>query len=474
MNLIQFASILRARWLVVVAVFVLTVAATIAVSLVLPPRYVASATVLLDVRPDPLSGILLPDRAVPQVVTTQIDVMKSQRVARKVVRNTKLTDNADVRAQWQDATGGVGSVEQWLVETFQESLEVMPSPESNVVTLSYTAPDPRFAAGLANAFAQAYIETNLELRVDPAKRYTGFFETQLKESREKLEAAQAKLSDFQRKSGIIATDERLDIETARLNELSSQLVALQAVAAESRSRQTQAAGSLADRTQEVLSNPVINQLKTEVSRAEARMKELGSRYGDNHPQVIEARASMQELQARMDAETRRVSGGARVTATINNQRESDVRNALAAQRALVLRMKQVRDEGSVLFRDVESATRTYETLQARFNQTSLESQANQGGAYVLTEAVPPIEAAFPRLGLNIALAVFLGALLAVGAGLLLEMLDRRVRGLSDLADGLGLPVLGIMPVPGARSGARHSALMQQRVMGRLMAPNRGA
>lgn len=474
MNLHQFIGILRARLWVVALVFLLTVVTAVVVTLLLPKRYVGNASVLIDVRQDPLAGVLLPERAVPQAVTTEIDVMRSQRVARKVVRNLRLAENADIRNQWQAETQGAGTIEQWLVDTFQTSLEIVPSPESNVVTLSYTAPDPRFASAMANAFAQAYIDTNLELRVDPAKRFSGFFDTQLKDAREKLEVAQKRLSDFQRTNGIIATDERLDVETARLNELSSQLVAIQALSSESRSRQVQAAGSAGDRTQEVLTNPVINQLKTEMSRAEARLKELGSRYGDQHPLVIETRANIDELNARIQSETRRVTGGVRVSANINAQREAEVRAALAAQRTTVMGMKRVRDDAAVLLRDVDNASRTYESLQVKFNQASIESRANTGGAHVLTEAVPPVEPSSPKLGLNLALAVFAGGLLAIGAALVLEMIDRRVRSPFDLARGMGLPVLGVLPKAGARQSARYAAQVQQRVMGRLPAPGRGS
>jgi uncharacterized protein involved in exopolysaccharide biosynthesis len=101
----------------------------------------------------------------PSVVATQIDVIQSDRVAFKVVRNLRLTENAQIREQWQQATDGAGSIEQWLSTVFQKSLDVRPSRESNVITVTYKAADPKFAAALANAFVQAYLETNIEMRV---------------------------------------------------------------------------------------------------------------------------------------------------------------------------------------------------------------------------------------------------------------------------------------------------------------------
>ena len=287
-----------------------------------------------------------------------------------------------------------------------------------VLTVTYKAGDPRFAATMANAFVQAYIDTSLDMRTGPAKQYSSFFDGRAKEAREQLEVSQGKLSAFQKANGIIATDERLDVENSRLNELSSQLVTMQAISSESSSRNTQAQGASGDKIQDVLSNPVIASLKNDLSRAEVGLQMLNTRYGENHPQVIETKGNIAELRARLEAETRKVTGGVSVSATINRQREAQVRAELESQRAKVLRMKAVRDEGSVLARDVDNAQRTYDALQTRLTQTNLEGQANQTNINLLSQATPPVDPASPRLGLNVLLAVFGGTLAGVLAAAL--------------------------------------------------------
>ena len=473
----QFLSILRARWWVLVLVLGLTLATTLVVSLLLPKQYTATASVVVDFKPDPITAAVFGGMPSPAVMATQVDILTSERVALRVVQANRLSENPQIRAQWQDETGGEGTVEQWLITLFQKSLDVQPSRESSVIRVGYQAPDPRFAAGMANAFVQAYIDTALALRVNPALKYSGFFDQQVKDAREALEKAQSKVSDFQRAKGIIATDERLDVENARLNELSSQLVALQAVAAESRSRQTQANSAAGERMTEVLNNPVINQLKADISRADAQLKLLGARLGDAHPQVVEAKASVAELRNRLDLETKRVTGSVGVTSTINNQREAQLRAALDAQRSQVLRMKGVRDEGQVLQRELESAQRTYDAVQTRLAQSSLESQTTQSNVNVLTQAVAPLQPSSPNLPLNVALAVFLGGLLAVGTALLLELMDRRVRSVDDVIAALDLPVIGVLPQPGAkrwRGGKALPSTMQQRLMAPLPPATEGA
>jgi polysaccharide biosynthesis transport protein len=469
MTFSQFLSVLRARWWVVALVLGLTVATTLIVSLLLPRQYTATASVVVDFKPDPISAVMFGGMASPAFMATQVDIITSERVAQRVVRNLRLNESPQVRQQWLDETGGEGTIEQWLSQLFQKQLDVKPSRESSVINISYRAPDPRFAAALANAFMQAYIQTGVELRVDPARQYAGFFDNRAKEARDTLEKAQSRLSAFQKANGIVATDERLDVENARLNELSSQLVMLQALASESASRQAQANSAQGDRLSEVLNNPIVGQLKADINRGEARLQELNTRYGENHPQVQETKANLAELRSRLDAETRKVTSGVGVTNTINRQREAEIRASLEAQRAKVLRMKAVRDDGLVILREVESAQLAYQQLQQRINQTSLESQTTQGNVNVLTQAEPPLEASFPKIPLNVALAVFLGLLLATGTALLLEMMDRRVRSVDDVLTSLDLPVIGIMPKPGDKGvmGRKRVSMLQQRLMAPL-------
>jgi polysaccharide biosynthesis transport protein len=468
----QFLSILRARWWAALLVLLLVVGGALAVNLLLPKQYKAVASVLVDSKPDPVSVAMFGGQS-PGFMATQVDIIQSDRVAQRVVRNLKLTENPQIRKQWQDEAKGEGSIESWLGSVFQKNMDVVPSRESSVIAVSYRAPDPRFAAALANAFVQAYIDTSLELRVDPARQYSTFFESRSKEARESLEAAQTKLSSFQREKGIIANDERLDIENSRLSELSSQLTALQAMAAESGSRQVQASGSQGDRMQEVLNNGLVTGLKSDLSRAEARLQELSTRFGDNHPQVQEIKANIAEMRTRLDVETRKVTSGVGLTNTITRKRESEVRASLDAQRGKVLRLKAVRDEGQVLLRDVENAQRAYDAVQQRFTQTSLESQTKQSNVNLLTEAVPPLSPASPRVLLNTAIASVIGAFLAIGTALFLELRDRRVRSVDDLSAVLDLPILVTLPRPGSklRLGNKQS-IMQQRLLAPLPSPSK--
>jgi len=441
MTLTQVLLILRARMWSALLVFVLVVGTAVAVSLVLPKKYTSTASIVVDVRsPDPILGAILPLIG-SGYMTTQTDILTSDKVAMQVVKDLHLDQNALAREEYTKSTGGQGPIELWLARLLQRNLEVKPARDSSVLEISYTAIDPQFAALIANAFAKAYMDTSLAMRVEPARRYAGWFDTQIKVLRDNLEKAQIALSEYQRKTGIVATDERIDVESARLSELSTQLIALQSQSADSRSRQNQVRGGAAETMQEVLAHPLIQGLKADIARLEAKRQDLGAHYGDNHPQLERTNAELASLKEKLDAETRKVVTGIGTTNQVNAQREGEIRRALEAQRAKVMGMKQQRDEQTVLVREVESAQRAYDAVSNRLTQTTLESQSSQTNVYLLSPAVEPNTHSRPRLLLNVAAAVVLGLMLGTGLAVGRELVDRRVRSDLDLLGVFDAPVL---------------------------------
>ncbi|MCX7279682.1 MAG: chain length determinant protein EpsF [Burkholderiales bacterium] len=445
MTIGEILTAFRARWRIAVLVWAFVVATVLSVSLIRTPEYTSTAAVLLDVKsPDPIAGIVLPGMTVVGYMATQLHVIQSERVALGAIQILGLENNPEYRAKWQQKTNGVGDFKSWLAEHLTRYLSVVPAKDSNVLTLSYTSPDPEFAAKVANAWVKSYVDTTLGLRTEPAKQYYGFFDARGKQLRSELEAAQSRLSAYQQSKGIVANDERLDVENMRLAELSSQLVVLQGISNESGGRQSQSAAN-ADRMSEVLNNPVIISMSNELSTAEARLKELGARLGDNHPDIVEARARVGQLRSAIAAETKRVASSLTVNNDINQIRLAQLRAALEAQRSKLLHIKTERDESAVLQRDVENAQRAYDAMELRASQTSLESQTTQTNVSVLKlAAVSPLPSS-PRIVLNIAVAILVGGLLAVAAALLSELRDRRLRTDLDVLRTLGQPLIGVLP-----------------------------
>lgn len=436
----QFLLILRARYQIALLALVVTVTTTVVVSLMMAKQYTASAAVLVDVKsPDPLSGQMLQGMMAPGYMATQIDIINSERVAKAVVKALRMDESANIRQQWQDATGGQGQLIDWLANLLQKNLDVKPSRESNVISINYTGVDPAFAATVANAFAQAYIGVNLDLRLAPARQYAAFFEEQTVAARERLEKAQQALSTYQQKNGITSADERLDFETAKLNETSSQLTGLQGQTTDSQSKRQSAK---ADTVAEVMQSPLVNGLRADIARLEAKLTEGNINLGKNHPQTLRSEAELVSLKTQLAAVTQKITNSIETTYQVSKQREQQLQSALATQKSRVLVLNKQRDELNVLRRDIESAQRAFEVVSQRASQTNIESQTNQTNIAVLNAASPPPDPSKPRVLLNILVSIFLGTLLGVGLALMQELANRRVRSAQDLADALGLPVLG--------------------------------
>jgi len=441
MTLHQFLLILRARYRVAVMIILLAILAALAVSLVLPKKYTAQTAVLVDVRsPDPVAGAgsaPIQGLVAPSYMATQVDIIGGDRVAQRVVKMLKLDENPRTKERWMEATEGRGTLEGWIADSLQKRLDVRPARESNVINITYKGSEPEEAANVANAFAQAYLDINLALKTEPARIYAEWFDEQTKASRAKLEEAQARLSEYQQKAGIVSSDERVDYETTKLAELSSQLTTVQGETTDSQSKR----GSRGDTIAEVMQSPLINGLKADVAKQEAKVQEISVRLGENHPERQRAESELAALKSRLASETARINASIETTYRVGKDRERELQGAVGAQKARVLALNKQRDELNVYRRDVESAQRAYETVSQSASQTRLQSLTNQTNVVRLNAATPPVNPSSPRLLVNLLIAAFGGTLLGLACALLLELANRRVRSAEDLVQMLDLPVL---------------------------------
>ncbi len=460
MNFQQFINILWSRKSLVLWALMVTVITTLAVSLVLPKQYFATTSIVVDQRSvDRVTGQALPVQLLPGYLATQVDVISSHKVARKVVDKLKLNENPQLQEAFAKA-GIIGDIRDWIADRLLKKLEIRPSRESSVIQVDFTFNDPQLAAIIANAFADTYIQTSTELQVQPAKMSADWFDSQMATLRERLEHAQSVLSTFQQEHGIVAVDDRLDLENARLAELSKQLVDGQARTSELQSRldlltSTVKQGRPLESLQEVLANPLIQSLKTELARVESRFAELSKRVDINHPQYKQAKAEVNSLQQKMHSEINMVLSSIASGVTSSIQRDKIVANALAEQKAKVLELKKQHDEIMVFNREVENAQRVYDAAMQRAVQSRMESEISQTNIAVLNYALPPQKPAKPKVLLNVILSMFLGGMLGVGSALLVELMDRRVRSAFDILEVLGVPVFAVVSAPKSKRMPRQ-------------------
>lgn len=467
MSFHQFLLILLARKKIILATLVTTVALALGVSLVLSKTYKATASVLLNYKGvDPLTGLTMPGQLLPGYMATQIDIISSKNVALRVVDALRLASVPAVIQQFQEANEGRGSVRDWLADLLLRKLDIVPSRESSVVEISFKGADPAFAAAVANAFADEYQKITVQLKTEPAKKASSYFNEQTRQLRDNVEAAQARLSKYQQEKGIVSLDpNRIDVELARLSDLSAQLVQAQSAAMEGNSRQA-AAHASALGSPDVANNVLIQTMRANLAMAEGKFADTGQRYGNNHPQYLAAKAELDKVRGALAAAMGTVSRSVGANAQVLRQREADLRAAVAEQKTRVLELNRARDELGVLLKDLDSAQRAFDAASQRFSQTRIEALSEQSDISLLNPAVAPLEPSSPRVLLNTLVAVLLGTILGVGLALLLELLNRPLRSSGDLKDMLGIPVLGTVewqPVA-ARTGGLRSLMRPRRLL----------
>ena len=331
------------------------------------------------------------------------------------------------------------SIKDYLADELIKKLEVKPSRESSILLISYKSNDTDLAALVANAFADVYQQKSIQLKVEPAQKAAEYLGDQTKRLREDLQVAQEKLMQYKQGKGLTSESTNLDVESDRLNELSTQLVNVQSQSVEATSRQQSTQGN-ADSSPDVAADPIVQNLKIQLSQAESKFSETAQRLGPSHPQYQSAQAELAKLRGQLKEATSRASANIGSTANIHQKRVAELKAALASQKERVLALNLSRGELSVLQRDVDTAQKALDSASQRLTQNTLQGNVTQADIAILTRAISPTAPVGPRVLLNMILSIFLGTLLGVGFGLLSEMLDRRVRSRDDVVELLGVPV----------------------------------
>jgi polysaccharide biosynthesis transport protein len=462
-----FLSTLRARFAIFSVTLIVTVLVATALSLLWPKSYLATASLVVDSRneqslSDPLNALASARERVGYM-QTQVDILTSPKVALRVVNDLHLADAPETRDDYAKMAQKYGSIEEWLAEVLRRNVEVTTS-QSSVLEVSYPARSPVSAAAIANGFAKAYMDTMLDLRVEPTKQAAVWFDEQLKTLRGDLEAAQAKATEFQRAHGIVSADERLDVEQQRLTELSTQLLEAEQHTLTMRARERAIADAVArgapvDQIPGVETDDQIVRMKMELVAGEAKLETLATQYGDRYPEYRRQLADNANRRRALAAEYRKSVDKARSLREEGERHESDVRAALNAQRARLLDLRTGRDQLGVLTGNVDTAQRAYDAALQRYVVSQVESRASQTNVSLLNAAAVPPEPYRPKIALNILLSIVVGTLLGVAFAVVRELTDRHVRTVADLDCGLDIPQLGAIsawrrPAPLLLPGAR--------------------
>lgn len=445
MNLYSLGCILLARkWIIIIATLIAIVAAVVIV-MITPKSYTAVTDLLVDSRGlDPISGDMQPVRN-NAYMSTQADIIRSRNVAAKVIEQLDLRQSP-LMIKAAELNGDPATDQRRTLSFLAKGLVVIPKRDSSVLSIAFQAQNPQLAAQLSDAFAQAYIHTNLELRIEPAKQTTLWYNEQLTSLRAELIEKQNALSSYQEEHNIIASSDRLDLESSKLAELSSMLIAVQSERLNSQSRSDQISntkrGELETRA---LDNPQVQKLATDLAQAQARLSELATQVGANHPQYRQAASEVDVLKRQMNRMLELITGSLQSSVELSQAREDQLKAELAEQKDLVLQLSRNRNELRLLKQEADNAQTAYDAALARSTQTRLESQIAATDVAILNNALVPSRPTSPKPALTLFLATLMGLMTGIAIALGREWLDPRIRSIADLEQGLGLPVLAVMP-----------------------------
>lgn len=442
MTFSQLIAILVARRKIILITFFTVVSVTVMYNILAPKEYTASTKVLLNNKVvDPVTGISLASQMMDTYMATQLQVLQSDSVAIEVVRRLGLTNNPNIQKKFQASNNGQGDINLWLARLLVSKLNVI-FTKSNVIEITYSASDPQFAAVIANAFTDVYMEKSIRLKTEPAQKAANYLNQQVQSLRDDLSQAQQKLVNFQKENGLTSNDDRVDVESARLNEMSAQLSVAQAQLVEANSRFHDVQQNAND-SPDVAQSALVQNLKMELSKAESSLASISGTVSKNHPQYISLSSQIDKLKRQLADEIAKVASNVSGTANITKERVAVLKQQVEQQKQKVLTLNQIRGEMMSLQSDVVNAQAALENANKLYGQNSIEGESGQGNIALLDTASPPFDPSKPRVFMNTFFSVLAGLFLGLLFAMVTELLNRRVRGTQDLADLIDAPVFVI-------------------------------
>ncbi len=433
----------RHRWKILSFVTACVIA-TLIVSKRITPLYESTATIDVDLQTP--SGII-GSEAMPvarwdadQFLATQVKLLQSDSVLRPVLRRFKLAVQED-----REATN-LRSTEVENAPARLPNLKVTRPPNTYLLLVSYRSPDPRLAADVANAIANSYIEHTYNIRFRSTMGLSSFMERQLEELKAKMERSSAALAQFERELNVINPEEKTNILSARLLQLNTEYTNAQA----DRVRKEAAYNSVRSGTLEAaLASPqgeALKKLAERLYEAQEKFAQVKVHYGANHPEYRKAEAQAAQLQRQLDETLRSILRRVEVEYHEAVNREAMLKKAVDQTKAEFDRLNARSFEYQALKREAEADKKLYEELVRKIKEASINAGFQNSSIRLADPARPALAPVYPNVTLNLVLAFLFSSLLAVGAAILSDTMDKTIRDPEQVARTLNTEVIGSLPM----------------------------
>jgi polysaccharide biosynthesis transport protein len=412
MSLTQFGRILRAWWWLIVCTTVCCAIGGVTATKLLPARWQSDAHVYLNLlKPDPVTGEVISGPSSRAYVDTQIALITDYSVVGPTVDRLGWGSEPDlIQAYEHRASSDTRDFRHWLAQIIIDRTKATVLDASNILEISYTGSSPESASEVAEALMQSYLDVSLAFRRADANRSAQWYSDQAAKAKADLVAAQAAVINFERQSGIVLQDDKTDLESARLAAMSAQADSA-AVSGESG-----------------------NSIDAQLAQTDALIKQQSAILGPNHPELQQLQAKRAALEA--------IAAQERAQPGTDNTSKSRV----DSQKALVISERDKMSTLKNLQNEVELRQDEYSKTAAHEGEFRQQAAVADAGLTPLGHASTPESPSFPNKPLTIGGSIGLGLFLGVLISLLIELLNRRVRGPEDLQATLELPVLAILSI----------------------------
>jgi len=351
-----------------------------------------------------------------------------------------------------------------IVDVFLNHVDVSTLGRSHVMSVQFDSVDPYKAAKIANALAADYLQQQRQQKVATTNRVESYLTDRIKELRDQVEASEQAVAQYRKENGLYNTGKDTGLTSQQLGELNSQLIMAQTSKAEADARLHEAIsmkgqglqGSGPDSVPDVLKNPLIQNLKQQQAEADAKLADLAAQYGPRHPMIVNARAQVADIQAKISREMNHVIDGIRQEARMADARYAALQGDLQHLQTTMGGVNEKTIHLEALERDATVNRNLLEAMLSRLKETYGRQELQTADARLVSEAAPPEMPSYPPKGLILALTGAAGLLLGALVALTRENVDRTFRVSEQVEAATGLPVISMVPsVDGATPPTVH-------------------
>ena len=394
---------------------------------------------------------------------TQLDIIRSRSTSNAVAESLRLyrgdafLESMHVTKE-PDGRGVLSEIEarrQQILEVLEDNLAVGFTGDTRLAAVSFSCPDPRLAAQIANAYAENYIRNNLARKLDSSSYALQFLRDQLSEAQARLEQSEQSAVNYARQTRIVdasnaattkgTATQPQSLITAQLVQLNEALSVSTAERIQAEQKWAQTASLPIMNIPEVLTNQAIQGMVQRKAEAEAAYREQLSSRQESYPSVVQAKAGVSTLDNQIGSLARSIRGSIRNQFDVARERERQLLSTLDSLKNRTLSEQNQSIQLSILRRGAETNRAQYDALLQRFNQLNAESGVQTNNLSIVDKAQVPVVPAWPKLPLNIALAGVFGLLLSAALIIIRAQLFDAIRTPADVADRLHLALLGTVP-----------------------------